>query len=518
MTVDHRISLRSRLLVVVAVLAVVLLGVTILAAVVAGSMSGAVDQRLAVIYPAASALGKLRPTVIDLETGERGYVITGEASFLEPYTTGRGEITAAFATLRGYERGIPGLEAAIDAAQADLAAWQTDHAEPEIAAVQRGDRAAGVALIRAGEGKSRFDVVRSDLDAVQATIDQASEANRVRTQSDQRSLRNVLVAGLVAVAALIVALMLLLTRWVTRPTSQLVESVGVVAGGDFREMVDVDGPPEFAAIGAAVDRMRQRILAELDELERYNEALEQTGPVVQSLRAELEPQDFAPRTGVEVAGCVLAAEGLLAGDFYDLVDMPGGRFAMLVADVSGHGHEAGVLAIRFKFLVEAALQLGFDPSASLAWAAERLGDTGTMFLTCALVVVDRAARRVSYASAGHSPGVLLVGADDEPIVLESTGPLIGPFPGAWRTDTHTFGEATTTIVLCSDGLIEARASADELFGFERFVAIVRAGGTMAELVDRCCVSARDHAGERLADDLTLVAVRIEGTDQIFATP
>jgi serine phosphatase RsbU (regulator of sigma subunit) len=363
-------------------------------------------------------------------------------------------------------------------------------------------------MIRTGTGKANFDKVRADLNGLQRMLVAASQANQRRSGASQRALRDVLIIGLVVTIALLVALAMLLTRWVTRPTAGLVDRVGVVAGGDFRAELDVDGPPEFSAISAAVDSMRQRILSELDQLERYNEALDQTGPVIQLLRTELEAGDFSPPSGVEVAGRVLAAEGLLAGDFYDLVPMADGRFAMLVADVSGHGHKAGVLAIRFKFLVEAALHLGDEPSASLAWAAERLGDTGDMFVTCALAVIDPTARTIAFASAGHSPGLILVGPQGEVTPLISTGPLIGPFAGDWRTEHHALADATTTLALCSDGLLEARASADELFGFDRFIEIVRRCESVDQIVDECCTAARDHAGERLSDDLTIVAIRL----------
>ena len=181
----------------------------------------------------------------------------------------------------------------------------------------------------------------------------------------------------------------------------------------------------------------------------------------------------------------------------------------MIADVSGHGHEAGVLAIRVKYLLQAALEFGLGASAALAWSADRLGDTGDMFVTCALVVVDPAHRELEFASAGHAPGVMLMGRDAPPIVLRSTGPLMGPFPGTWPSELRTYDGAELTVVLCSDGLLEARAATDEQFGFDRFVEVVREAESVSEIVERCCAAARDHEGKRLADDLTVVALRVE---------
>ncbi len=515
MTIDHRLSLRSRLLAVMSLLGVLLLVVAVLAGLAAASLNRAIDQRLGVIYPASSTISTMRAATIDLETGERGYVIAGQLSFLKPYSDALPEVGEGVDSLRAMASGVPGLHERLDAFSADLARWKSEAAEPEIAAVSAGDKQRGADLIQNGPGNALFATVRADLDDLQATVDAASVTNQARTRADQRTLRNVLLGGVLAITALVAILTVLLRRWVTRPTTRLVASVGVVADGDFHEVVDVVGPPEFSAIASAVDVMRQRILSELDEVERYNEALDQTGPVVQRLRLELEAGSLTPRDGVEVDGRVLAAEGLLAGDFYDLVEMPAGRFAMLVADVSGHGHHAGILAIKVKYLLQAALQFGLGPSAALAWVSDRLGDTGDMFVTCALVVIDPAAKRVDYASAGHSPGLLLLTGEDAPVVLASTGPLIGPFPGEWRTERTSFDNRGLTVVLCSDGLLEARASADALFGFDRFAHIVSGAGSVADIVEQSCSAARDHAGKRLDDDLTVVALRVERPDAAY---
>ena len=323
MTIDHRFSLRSRLLAVVSILAVVLLGVAISAGFAFSSLNHTVDERVDTIYPAASTISHLRSSTLDLETSERGYVITHDPDFLEPYDQGGPEIESALLLLSDFAGSIPGLQGQIDVLTDDLDRWRNEAAAPEIDAVRTGDTGRGAALVESGTGQGLFDRVRGDLDGLQRLVDDATNANRVRSRSEQQILRNVLVAGLVTVLVLVVALAILLTRWVTRPTDRLVASVGVVADGNFREAIDVRGPPEFVAIGAAVDRMRQRILSELDQVERYGEALDQTGPVVQRLRSELEAGRLDPRDGVDADGRVLAAEGLLAGDFYDLVEMPG---------------------------------------------------------------------------------------------------------------------------------------------------------------------------------------------------
>jgi sigma-B regulation protein RsbU (phosphoserine phosphatase) len=508
----HRLSLRSRLLALVAVLAAVLLAVAVLAGLATASLNRAFDERIDVIYPASAVIADLRSTVLDLETSERGYVLTKDEQFLAPYDAGWSDVDADVAELRSTAGDLSDIDEQLDALVDAMDRWRAEAADPEIDATRANMQFRAMSMIAEGTGQRIFDEVRGHLESLQESVNDASDANTVRSQADQRHLRDVLLAGLAGILVLLAAMAVLLTRWVTRPTDRLVASVGVVAGGDFHEAVEVSGPPEFALIGDSVDRMRQRILAEIDQLERYNEALDQTGPVLQWLRAELTPGQLVERAGVAVDGRVLAAEGLLAGDFYDLVEMPAGRFAVVIADVSGHGHQAGALALKIKYLLRAVLELGLGSTAALSWVADRLGDTGDMFATCALVIVDPSARQLEFASAGHVPGLLLAdGADADPVELTSTGPLIGPFPGQWPSQLHDYAGTAVTVVLCSDGLLEARSEPEQQFGFERFVAIVREAGSVDDVVERCCAAARDYEGRRLVDDLTVVALRLDGT-------
>lgn len=532
--VRHRgLTLRARLVVLVVLLALVLAVIAGFTVFTVHATSDALDQRLEVFYPAAASAGHLRSIVIDQEAGQRSYVITREETFLEPYQQAQADSAAQLVLLDRFARRIDGLTPALQRVRATLEAWRTLAAEPEIAVTRAGSTDLAARSVPRGEGKQLFDEVRRELDATQQVIDDASDANAAFVRSVQNRLQVLLVVGVGVVAGIVIVLLVVLRRWVTRPTDALLARVGRIAAGEFCEGIEgieVTGPPEFVEIARAVDEMRRRIVAEFDQLERYNEALELEGPVITALRAELAPTAFLAPAGVEVAGDLLSAEGLLAGDFYDVLEVGStddGTVAVLLADVSGHGHEAGVLALRFKILIEAALGLGFEPGACLAWAADRLGDTGDMFLTCVVVVVRPGAGFVRYASAGHPSGVLVRQSRDAVIELRATGPVIGPFPGRWRTELVELdgpraadepreraggGDDGGTVVLCSDGVLEARSTDGALFGFDRFAALACGAGEVPEIVEACCAAARDHAGARLRDDVTVVALRWRGSD------
>ena len=100
-------------------------------------------------------------------------------------------------------------------------------------------------------------------------------------------------------------------------------------------------------MGDDVDTMRQHLLDELDASRRASEALVLGQPAVQALQAALS-QLSPPGPGLEVAAQIESAEGVLAGDFLDIVDLGTGRTAVVLGDVSGHGHEAAVVGLRLK--------------------------------------------------------------------------------------------------------------------------------------------------------------------------
>ena len=62
-------------------------------------------------------------------------------------------------------------------------------------------------------------------------------------------------------------------------------------------------------------------------------------------------------------------------------------------------------------------------------------------------------------------------------------------------------------MLCSDGVLEARSDDGTLFGFDRFAELAGRGDDASTIVEACCAAARDHAGTRLRDDVTVVALR-----------
>ena len=274
-----------------------------------------------------------------------------------------------------------------------------------------------------------FDAARAELADAQQAVRAELERHDAELEKLLRRLSQVRLSTVAAGVAIILVSRRLLARWITEPVEGLGRAVRVVAGGELDRLIPALGPPDVAELGRDVEAMRKRLLAEVERARAAQAALAQRGMVVLGLRDELAPGRLDLHDGVHIAAGFRPAEGVVAGDWYDVVPLGPDRLAIALVDVSGHGAGAGVFALKTKHLTLAALRNGLGPAEALAWLAAQLGDTGDHFLTGVVLELDLAAGRVHYANAGHPP--VLVQARTVLSELGPTGPLLGPLPGVW---------------------------------------------------------------------------------------
>jgi signal transduction histidine kinase len=216
----------------------------------------------------------LTTAMLNQETGVRGYQLTRQRDFLTPYTDGRQQQDRAVAELRrlGAVEGTPAGKDLADVLAA-ARAWQ-DTAEQMIA----GNT--DPALVDAA--KTRFDRIRSLVDAQQAGLSAARESDRGRLNQ----AANLLGIMLGAVTVLLVALFALLAwgfhRRIAVPILGLAGEVRAATDDLDHRIPTGDGPRELAQLADDVEAMRQRLVTEValldlrtKELQRSNSDLEQ---------------------------------------------------------------------------------------------------------------------------------------------------------------------------------------------------------------------------------------------------
>ncbi|MEW5723839.1 MAG: fused response regulator/phosphatase [Thermodesulfobacteriota bacterium] len=202
------------------------------------------------------------------------------------------------------------------------------------------------------------------------------------------------------------------------------------------------------------------------------------------------------------------------GDYYDWFMDAGGRLVVTVADVSGHGASAAVLMAMLKALFrilaadgESAAEIVGRLNSALL---EHIGEYSD-FVTCFLGLIDPRTGRLNYCSAGHGD-MMILGPDQGRIRrLPAGGTVLGCFKTSWEEE-HLDLEPGQTLVLYTDGLVEAVNAAGEEFGrnrLEEVLALADPGSDPDELVERIRAGVDHFVKESdLVDDLTLFLLKI----------
>ncbi len=339
-----------------------------------------------------------------------------------------------------------------------------------------------------------------------APLDNAQQAELRATQNRLEDLRIQLnatigvVLGLAFATTLAVAL--LIRRSVTRPIERLARGIRSARTGKVG-VIAPQGPPEIADLARDVDAMRLQMNRALYDAVRARETIEQSASVVLQLRSELATGVEELPDGWTVAAQLQAAEGVVAGDCYDVINLPPSGLGLVVVDISGHGAVSGILALRCKELLRAGLRDGFEPGEAVLWAAEQLDDLGEeTFLTAFVAVIDLETGDVRYASAGHPPALLC--SPSHAVELGPTGPIVGLFTGSWQNASAGL-DAGDTLAVYTDGLVEVRNAAGDEFGLHRLTDLVcgAAPDEAEAIVKRCIDDVTSFAPGRLRDDVTI---------------
>ena len=216
------------------------------------------------------------------------------------------------------------------------------------------------------------------------------------------------------------------------------------------------------------------------------------------LQSALLP-DLPARIGAaSVTAAYRPAEGLAAGgDFYDAFELPGGRTAVLVGDVAGHGRDVVPLTALVRYNLRAYLEAGLPPRATLHVASNVLEPhLGDRQVTMTVAIFDPGSGRLTYASAGHAPP-LLPGSAQELMTACASPPIGAGVPTGRRQTTIAFAPGARAC-FHTDGLDEAPVGPRRLGrdGVAEELRSIGPHGTAADLLARIV-----RRSARQADDM-----------------
>jgi hypothetical protein len=264
------------------------------------------------------------------------------------------------------------------------------------------------------------------------------------------------------------------------------------AAHDHFHVIESTGPTEIAQVATDAEQLRRSLVNQTDLTSQSSRALHYEAPASESIRASLN-RGTQPVPGF--AGYSRPIEGVIAGDWWWAGVRSDGKRIFAIADVSGHGVNAGVMAIESRSIVSTALA-SFVPLHDIAQALVRHAWDQGKFFTLFMGVID--GERLEFCSAGHEYSCMLNSTGQ--YLLPTTGPVISNLGGHWTTSTVPL-DSTSAFLAATDGLIEPTSTAQV---DQWFAQATRTHPSTPENWLSHLLSASREATEGWPDDLTVI--------------
>jgi GAF domain-containing protein len=238
--------------------------------------------------------------------------------------------------------------------------------------------------------------------------------------------------------------------------------------------------------------------------------------VARSLQEGLLLSELPHLEGCEVAAVYDPASGQadIGGDFYDVFDLPDGRYAVVVGDVSGKGAESAALTAMAKYMLRAFAIRNPAPSSVLFHLNNALlhDFEDERFVTLVYGLLDPVGQRCSFGLAGHPPPLIYRSRRKVVETMELQGSILGIFEDEqFQQETYGF-ESEDVFLAFTDGLLEAR-SEGEFYGRRRIETGLKTHAPVLSataLTQRLLDDAKDFGS--ISDDTVVFALRFRGSD------
>ena len=293
------------------------------------------------------------------------------------------------------------------------------------------------------------------------------------------------------------------------------ELIGVLNLGPRRSEQDyslddrklLDNLAAQAAPALRVGQLVRQQQAEARTRERFEQELE----VARLIQQNFLPKQLPDLPGWEVAALYRPAREV-GGDFYDVISLPDGQVGFVVGDVTDKGVPAALVMAATRSVLRASAQRLVEPGEVLERVNEHLCPDmpPKMFVTCLYGVLEPATGRFRFANAGHD--LPYVKTADGSVELRARGMPLGLMTGMAYEEKETVLAPGDSLLLHSDGVVEAHDPDGHMFGFPRLKKAVATYPGGGELIDLVLADLREHTGPdaEQEDDITMVTLARAG--------
>lgn len=306
------------------------------------------------------------------------------------------------------------------------------------------------------------------------------------------------------------------TGGLVKRIQHLIAATARFASGDYSQRVIITKSDEIGQLEQQFNMMAEQLVESIKkqrELVEHNARMEERARIEQELQtAHLIQHSLLPKVLPKLANWQIATyyqpAREVGGDLYDFLLLSDGRLGLVIGDVADKGVPAAIVMASTRSMLQAAAQASISPGEVLARVNDLLyADTpDRMFVTCFYAILDPKSGTLRYANAGHDLPYLRV--DGRVEELQATGMPLGLMPGMQYEEQEVNIAPGESVLLYSDGLVEAHNEAHEMFGFPRLKSLLAAQDNHDSLVPFLLEELKSFTGNgwEQEDDVTLVTL------------
>ncbi|MGN6105953.1 MAG: PP2C family protein-serine/threonine phosphatase, partial [Kofleriaceae bacterium] len=369
--------------------------------------------------------------------------------------------------------------------------------------------AAGAIATERPEARQGYVVLGYDL----APIDRFAAAAAV--EKSEASTRAALYTGAVGALFALIGTVLAIFQGlsISRPIKQLAWKADQIARGDLQARVEIRSTDEIGFLGENFNFMADQIsilLQQTAEKARIEQELEVARAIQETL---VPPPDPVRKGALEFAGFYQPA-AQTGGDWWTWHELVGGKYLLVIGDVTGHGVPSAMITAAAKAACDVARHVHGDDvtvtrlleimNHAIFESAQR-----RFVMTCFASIVDTKARTITYANAGHNFPYLFRSGEFGSLMIR--GNRLGDDPTSRYEAKTTELLAGDVLVWYTDGIVECENAAGEEYGEKRFRASVRRAAALdaGEMRDAVVADAAGYFAETpRKDDITMIVGRI----------
>ncbi|MGB2630031.1 MAG: SpoIIE family protein phosphatase [Candidatus Omnitrophota bacterium] len=306
--------------------------------------------------------------------------------------------------------------------------------------------------------------------------------------------------------------------WLTKPLDKLVEGMEKIRKGDLDHKINLGTADEMGRLGENFNAMAwdlkehiRNITDVTTEKERLNRELE--------IAAELQ-QAMLPHYKLDVKELDMASLSLPArqvgGDYFDYINKDNRNIGFVIADATGKGLPSSIFMTNSKSIFKVITTEEISPAKVIQRTNDQvireMSASAGMFVTMFYGIYNRDTKIFHYCNAGHNPPLFIAEGSSKVRLLSTHGCPVGIIEEQEYGQDEIKLSNGDTIILYTDGVVEAMNKQREMFGLQRLLklAIEIKDLSAQEIVDKIRATVFEFAGTQAQfDDLTLLVFRIK---------